>query len=245
MSAHPPSSSAPPEDIAALAQGGEFGFHRPRTENATGGPMLLHGSFDYSARENLTAEFAVQGTRRVSYAEAQALANRIANALVAKGLEPGDRVALLSKNSIEHALWYYACSKCGVVPVPLNFRLAPPEWSYIVNDAGAKLLFAQDALAEAIAPVRGELAGVKHWIALGADVPGWETFDSFVVDQPGSAPAHRGAPDDDVYQMYTSGTTGRPKGAVLTHRAVMSQLHQASLAFRTAPGDRMLIVARA
>ena len=205
--------------------------------------MLLHDTFDYSAREHPTGEFAVQGVRSVSYAEAQALANQIANALVAKGLVPGDRVALLSKNSIEHALWYYACSKAGVVPVPLNFRLAPPEWSYILNDAGAKLVFAQDALAEALAPVRGELASVKHWIALGADVPGWERFDAFVAAQPASAPAHRGAPDDDVYQMYTSGTTGRPKGAVLTHRAVVSQLHQASLAFRTAPGDRMLIVA--
>ncbi len=226
--------------------------------------MLLHDTFDYSAREHPNAEFAIQGSRIVSYAEAQALANQIANALVAKGLVPGDRVALLSKNSIEHALWYYACSKAGVVPVPLNFRLAPPEWSYILNDAGAKLVFAQDALAEALAPVRSELASVKHWVAqggrpesrptrseaepseaqqLGADVPGWERFDAFVAAQPTSAPAHRGAPDDDVYQMYTSGTTGRPKGAVLTHRAVVSQLHQASLAFRTVPGDRMLIVA--
>jgi acyl-CoA synthetase (AMP-forming)/AMP-acid ligase II len=205
--------------------------------------MFLHDTFDYSAREHPDAEFAVQGARSVSYAEAQALANQIANALVAKGLAPGDRVALLSKNSIEHALWYYACSKVGVVPVPLNFRLAPPEWSYIVNDAGAVLLFAQDALAAAIEPVRGELGSVKHWVAIGADVPGWERFESFVASQPATAPSHRGTPDDDVYQMYTSGTTGRPKGAVLTHRAVVSQLHQASLAFRSMPGDRTLIVA--
>ena len=205
--------------------------------------MLLHDTFDYSAREHPDVEFATQGRRRVSYAEAQALANRIANALVARGLAPGERVALLSKNSIEHALWYYACSKCGVVPVPLNYRLAPPEWSYIVNDAGAKFLFAQDALAQAIAPVRGELASVKHWVALGADVSGWERFESFVAGQTGSAPAHRAAPDDDLYQMYTSGTTGRPKGAVLTHRAVVSQLHQISLAVGAAPGERTLIVA--
>ena len=134
--------------------------------------MLLHDTFDYSAREHPEAEFATHGARRVSYAEAQAIANRIGNALVARGLAPGDRIALLSKNSIEHALWYYACSKCGVVPVPLNYRLAPPEWRYIVNDAGARLLFAQDALAQALAPVRGELASVKHWVALGGDVPG-------------------------------------------------------------------------
>ena len=205
--------------------------------------MLLHDSLDYRARENPEAEFASHGARRISYREAQSLANRIANALVAKGLAPGERIALLSKNSIEHALWYYACSKCGVVPVPLNYRLAPPEWSYIVNDAGARLLFAQDALAQALAPVRAELASVKHWIALGADVPGWERFEPFVGGQPERAPAHRAAPGDDLYQMYTSGTTGRPKGAVLTHRAVVSHLHQASLVFGIEPGERALIVA--
>jgi acyl-CoA synthetase (AMP-forming)/AMP-acid ligase II len=205
--------------------------------------MLLHDTFDYSARENPGVEFAIQGARSLFYRDAQALANRMANALVARGLAPGDRVALLSKNSIEHALWYYACSKAGVVTVPLNYRLAPPEWSYILNDSGAKLVFAQDALAAALAPARGGLAAVKHWIALGADVPGWERFEAFHAGQPANAPAYHAAPGDDVYQMYTSGTTGRPKGAVLTHHAVMSQLHQGAIAFRSSPGERALVVA--
>jgi acyl-CoA synthetase (AMP-forming)/AMP-acid ligase II len=204
--------------------------------------MLLHDSFDYSARENPDVAFAVHGPRSITYREAQALANRMANALAARGIAPGDRVAILSKNSIEHALWYYACSKAGAVTVPLNYRLAPPEWRYIANDSGAKLLIAQDALAAALAPVRGELNSVQCCIAHG-DVPDCERFDAFLAGQPETPPAHRAAPDDDVYQMYTSGTTGRPKGAVLTHRAVMAQLHQASLAFRSAPGERALIVA--
>jgi acyl-CoA synthetase (AMP-forming)/AMP-acid ligase II len=205
--------------------------------------MLLHDTFDYSARENPDVAFAIHGGRSVTYREAQALANRMAHALAARGVAPGDRVALLSKNSIEHALWYYACSKAGAVTVPLNYRLAPPEWRYIVNDAGAKLLIAQDALAAALAPVRGELTAVKHWIAHGDAGSGWERFDAFVTGQPETPPAHRAGDDDDVYQMYTSGTTGRPKGAVLTQRAVVAQLHQASLAFRSAPGERALIVA--
>jgi acyl-CoA synthetase (AMP-forming)/AMP-acid ligase II len=68
--------------------------------------MLLHDIFDWQAREHPDQDFAIQGARRISYPEAQALANRIANALVAKSLAPGDRVALLAKNSIEYALWY-------------------------------------------------------------------------------------------------------------------------------------------
>ncbi len=205
--------------------------------------MLLHDTLDYRARELPDQSFAIHGARRISYRRAQALANRIAHALTAKGVAPGDRVALLSKNSIELAIWYYACSKCGVVPVPLNYRLAPPEWSYIVNDARAVLLFAQDALATALEPVRAELTSVRDFVALGDRVGGWESFEAFVASQPETKHEHRAAPDDDLYQMYTSGTTGRPKGAVLTQRAVMAQLHQFTLAIGGAPGDRALIVA--
>jgi acyl-CoA synthetase (AMP-forming)/AMP-acid ligase II len=205
--------------------------------------MLLHDTFDYSAREHPEVAFAIQGGRSLSYRDAQAQVNRLANALVARGVAPGERVALLSKNSIEHALLYYACSKAGVVTVPLNYRLAPPEWSYILNDSGAKLVFAQDALAGALEPVRGELGAAKHFVAIGGDVAGWERFDAFSAGQPATPPAQRAAPGDDVYQMYTSGTTGRPKGAVLTHHAVTSQLHQATIAFGSKPGERALIVA--
>jgi acyl-CoA synthetase (AMP-forming)/AMP-acid ligase II len=205
--------------------------------------MLLHDPFDWNARENPDAEFAVQGARRVTYREAQAFANRIANALAGAGVAPGDRVALLSKNAIELVLWYYGCAKCGAVPVPLNYRLAPPEWRYIVDDSRAALLCAQAPLAEQLAPVRGELPRVRRWLAQGGEVAGFERFEPFVTGAPHTPPAHRGAADDDLYQMYTSGTTGRPKGAVLTHRAVMAQLHQAALAFGAKPGERALIVA--
>jgi acyl-CoA synthetase (AMP-forming)/AMP-acid ligase II len=205
--------------------------------------MRLHDTLDYRAREHPQRDFAIHGARRVSYAEAQRLANRIANAFVAAGLEAGDRVAILSKNSIEHAVLYYACAKAGVVPVPLNYRLAPPEWSYILDDSGARMLIAQDGLARALEPVRAELGGVKRFIAIGEAVAGWEAWDAFIADQPEHAPDLDVDADADLYQMYTSGTTGRPKGAVLTHRAVLAQLHQASLGFGSQPGERTLIVA--
>ena len=115
----------------------------------------LHDDLDYRAREHGDTDFAVLGDRHLTYAEAALRVNRIANALIAEGLEIGDRVACLSKNSIEHALLYYGCSKAGVVPVPLNYRLAAPEWEFILNDSGAKLLIAQPELAAALEPVRG------------------------------------------------------------------------------------------
>src|SRR5204863_8353916 len=98
--------------------------------------MRLHDFLDYWARRTPDAELAILGPRRVTYAEAQIESHRLANALVGAGLAAGDRVAVLSKNSIEYVLLYYAAARVGVVPVPLNYRLAPPEWAWIVGDAG-------------------------------------------------------------------------------------------------------------
>jgi fatty-acyl-CoA synthase len=205
--------------------------------------MRLFDHFDYHARELPGAAFASCGGRRTSWGEALAEMNRIANALVGAGLGPGDRAAFLAKNSIESVLFFYGAAKAGVVPVPLNYRLAAPEWSYIVADAEARLLVARGELAGAIDAVRGELPKVERWISLEADVPGWTPWREWLDAHPATPPA-RFIPDDaDLYQMYTSGTTGRPKGAVLTHRAVTSNLTQLGTAVHLGRGDRYLIVA--
>lgn len=88
--------------------------------------MRLHDFLDYRAREQPDAEFAIQGDRRLTYLDAQRETRRIGSMLAGHGLAVGDRVAVLAKNSIELALLYYGASRAGVVPVPLNFRLAPP-----------------------------------------------------------------------------------------------------------------------
>ena len=100
--------------------------------------MRLHDFLDYHARERPASEFAVQGDRRLTYQEALAQINQLANAFVDTGLEKGDRVAILAKNSIDYVLLYYGAAKAGVVPVPLNYRLAPPEWRYILNSPQAQ-----------------------------------------------------------------------------------------------------------
>ncbi len=205
--------------------------------------LRLHDTLDYRAREHPASDFAIHGERSCSYAEALKSANRLANALVDEGLQLGDRVAYLSKNSIEHVLFYYAASKAGVVPVPLNYRLAPPEWSFILNDAQAKLLVAQPEFAGPLASVRDELGSLKRFLSVNGEVPGWESYEAFAASGSEQAPARHVTSDADVYQMYTSGTTGRPKGAMLQQRAVGAQLHQATMAFGGKPGERTLIVA--
>ncbi len=89
--------------------------------------MRLHDFLEFHARVRPEADFAVMGTQTLRYAEAEAEANRLAHAFASAGLAVGDRIAVLSKNCIEYAILYFACAKAGVVPVPLNYRLAPPE----------------------------------------------------------------------------------------------------------------------
>lgn len=205
--------------------------------------MRLHDVLDYQAREHPDLDFAVQEGRRISYREARSETRRMARALLAAGASKGDRVAILSRNTIELALLYFACSRAGIVPVPLNYRLAPREWAGIAADAEACLLLAQGALARAVEPVRDAFGSLKRFFALDDAPPGWESFHEWVAGQPDGALQVQVAPQDVLYQMYTSGTTGRPKGAMLSHRAVMSQLHQVALAFGGSVGERSLIVA--
>src|SRR5687767_7468493 len=94
-------------------------------------PMLLHDRFDYYARARGELPFAQHGELVMTYAEARARANRIAHALDAR---PGERVAVLGRNSVDAALLYFACSKSGAVPVPINPALAPAEVAFIVED---------------------------------------------------------------------------------------------------------------
>jgi len=205
--------------------------------------MRLHDYLDFHARVNPNVPFAQFGGQSLCYAEADAATNRIANALVASGLSSGDRFAVLAKNCLEYLLIYYAASKAGVVPVPLNYRLAPPEWSYILNDSGARLLIARGEFIAPVDTLRGEIPRVERWIAMAGEAPGWESWDEFLAEATTERPGREVTRDMDLYQMYTSGTTGRPKGAVLTHGAVSANITQASMPFATAPGERVLVVA--
>jgi len=203
--------------------------------------MLVHDWLHYHARLEPEASFAVQEDRRLTWARAQDSVRRIANALAGAGLSPGDRVAFLARNRLEYPLLYYGAFEAGVVPVTLNFRLAPPEWRFILQDAGARLLVAADEYAEALDGLRADVP-VERWVILGRARPGWDAFEDWIAAASRAPSRFRPSPDADLYQMYTSGTTGRPKGAVLTHRAIVDHLHQLRLAMPLLPGERQLTV---
>lgn len=157
-----------------------------------------------AARPDATALIA--GDRRTSYAAFDRNASRVANALIAAGVAPGDRIAFLGRNSDVYFEAWFGAAKAGAVMVPVNWRLAAPEIAYILADAAPKLVIADAEFRER--------ADAPH-IVDSANFAAWrDAADS-------ADPALDGGEDAPVLQLYTSGTTGRPKGAMLSNRSLL------------------------
>jgi acyl-CoA synthetase (AMP-forming)/AMP-acid ligase II len=186
-------------------------------------------------------DFAIQGERHISYQQAAAEADRLANALLGRGLQARDRVAVLAKNSIEYALLYFAASKAGLTLVPLNYRLAPPEWAFILNDAGAKMLLAGREYSALVDAIRGELRTVSQYVCIDSDAPGWLGLGALAASPPVDDVRCEEA-NPDFVQMYTSGTTGRPKGVVLTHQSLVSTAEACKRLWGGGPEESYLLV---
>jgi acyl-CoA synthetase (AMP-forming)/AMP-acid ligase II len=205
--------------------------------------MRVHDYLEFHAQQRPGAEFAICAGKRITYGEAQDKANRISHALIASGLETGDRIAILGKNSIEMVLLYHGAFKAGIVPTPINYRLMPSDWLQVCQDAETKLFISDARFSADVDAIRGQLDGVRSFIMTsGRPSSGWEDMGGWSTAYAPREPDVESREDEDVLQLYTSGTTGPPKGAVLTHRAVTANIAQLGLVARFRPGDRFLIV---
>ncbi|MEH6588346.1 MAG: long-chain fatty acid--CoA ligase [Halioglobus sp.] len=170
--------------------------------------------------------------RRFTYRELNERSNRIANELLARGIRPGDRVAALLKNGIEFVESYFAIAKIGAVMVPVNWRLVAAEINYILSDAGVSVLIYDadfdDVTGELQSGSRGKL-NCQHWLRCAGDntsPPPWANdYDTLTANSSTEEPPTGAWDNDNLFIMYTSGTTGYPKGAVHSHDGMLwSQL---------------------
>src|SRR5262252_691608 len=160
-------------------------------------------------------------TRTLTFAQWNARACRLANGLLGLGLAKGDRLAVLAYNCVEWLEIYAAAAKAGVIAVPINFRLVGLEIRYIAQNCEARAFMVQDELVARAEEVRGELdIPAPNWMLLGgAARAGWRAYEDLIAAARDTEPATPSAPDDAWALMYTSGTTGQPKGAIRSHRA--------------------------
>ena len=162
--------------------------------------------------------------RRFTFAELNDRVNRTAHVLEAAGVERGDRVGLLMMNSVEFEETFFAVAKLGAVVVPLNWRLVPDELTFILSDAGTSTLVFGSEFEATVADLhgRGDATNVRSWIQVGGQTADWAT--DYATAQSAAASDEITVDtdvDDLLYIMYTSGTTGLPKGVMHSHRTAL------------------------
>ena len=150
--------------------------------------------------------------RETTYGQLDQRCNQVANGLVAAGIKRGQRIAILAKNTDLFYELLYGATKVGAVLAPINFRLAPPEVSYVINDAQAHLLFVGEGYDDLIAGISSELTSVAQTICLHDG-----SYEAWRDSQSDADPRAEVSEHDTIIQVYSSGTTGHPKGVEISH----------------------------
>src|SRR6266508_2005745 len=167
--------------------------------------------------------------RSVTFGDLLERSNRVANAMLGLAA-PGDRVGILAENLPEYVECYYGVPAAGMALTFLNYRLHPKEWAWILNDAEARVVVVQEKYLDQIQPELGEIPSIEHVVVIGGKGRGgYPDYDDVV-----------GA-DSTAWLLYTSGTTGFPKGAMLTHRNLTVAVIESVIEYEPQPDERNLV----
>ena len=179
-----------------------------------------------------------EGDRAFTYAELEERTARVATALIAAGLKKGDRIAWIGKNSDLYFTLFFGAARAGIVMAPIGWRLSPVEWAFVVNDTRAKIVFAGAGFDEVQSQLSGKLQHDPQIIG--------EAEARALIDDTVRADFAASQPNDAVLQLYTSGTTGNPKGAVLSNRnlfALRKHSNEADMPYTKWDDDEAILVA--
>src|ERR1051325_1236400 len=165
-----------------------------------------------------TREAVVDGDERFTYERFLERCDRWSAALQTLGVKQGDRVVYIAPNTHAQLESFYSVPQTGAVLVPVNFRLTPDDFAYIINHSGARVVCAHADYLEAVDGIRSQITRVEHFVALAGSRPGWLEYERLVDS---ASPRYKTATvtERDLLTInYTSGTTSRPKGVMITHR---------------------------
>ena len=179
----------------------------------------------------------------VSYADGADRVSALANAILAR-VPQRSRVAILSTNRYEGLEGFLATVTAGCAAVTLNPRGHQEDYRHALGDSGASIVLCDAALAERLGPLRPDFENIEHWVSFGGTVEGFESFDAW-LQSPTGRPDVTIEPDDPAWLFYTSGTTGKPKGAIETHRNLLAMTRHfiIELGSDLGPDDVMLHLA--
>jgi len=163
-------------------------------------------------------EAVVDGNLRLTYDQFFTRCDRWSSALQSLGLEQGDRVAYIAPNSHAQLESFYAVPQIGAVLVPINYRLTVDDFVYLIEHSGARIVCADSDYLQAIDKVRSQIPNVTAFVALNGNRSGWIDYEAVIADSPTNFRRADIAETDLLTINYTSGTTSKPKGVMITHR---------------------------
>jgi long-chain acyl-CoA synthetase len=169
-----------------------------------------------------------EGTR-LTYRELNERVNRLANALLGLGLGKEDRLAILAENTHKYLEVYFAAGKLGISVTPLNFRLSDQELLHIINDSDSTCFLAGDGYEDRARKLKGGAPAIKHWIAMDNAIEGYRGYEALLAGAAPEEPDRNPDEQEMAILMYTGGTTGTPKGVMMSHRGLMAGIVAAAL----------------
>ncbi len=171
-----------------------------------------------------------EGTR-LTYKQLNERVNRLAHGMLALGVGKRDRLTVLAENTHKYLEIYFAASKLGISVTPLNFRLSDQELVHIVNDSEATCFFAADGYEDQAWKMKDRTPAIRIWIAMDNAVDGYLSYEELLASAAPEEPGRDPGEDEMAILMYTGGTTGAPKGVMMSHRGLMSGILAAALGF--------------
>ena len=177
--------------------------------------------FTKSARTFSERLAIAYGDYELTYQQANQRINQLANALTSLGIKKGDNVAILLHNCPEFIETLFACFKAGIGTVPINFRLHPKECAFIIDNSEAVAVVLGDDFRDSLYALKNEMPRVKHYICITEPLKGMLHYETSLKDRSAEFADADAERDDLAWLFYTSGTTGQPKGAMLTHHVLM------------------------
>jgi acyl-CoA synthetase (AMP-forming)/AMP-acid ligase II len=177
--------------------------------------------------------------RTITYAQLRDRCHQLSNALLTVAAS-GDRVAILAENCPEYVECYYGAPGAGMALTLLNYRLSARELAYIIGDSAPTVLVVEPKYLPTIAQIRDQIPSVRQLVLIGAEAEGCVSYEDFIAAGEPAAPAQRPSEDAMCWLLYTSGTTGLPKGAMLSHRNLLASVMNALSSWESAPDDMNL-----